>query len=65
MIDRITASDINGPWDMAAVDHGSSAVLFVTNVLNGTVAAKGHDVKQGTVVRIGLSFNGGHPHRHL
>jgi hypothetical protein len=59
VIDRITASDINGPWDMAAVDHGSSAVLFVTNVLNGTVAAKGHDVEQGTVVRIGLSFNGG------
>lgn len=61
VIDRITASDINGPWDMAAVDHGSSAVLFVTNVLNGTVAAKGHDVTQGTVVRIGLSFSGGTP----
>jgi hypothetical protein len=61
VIDQITASDINGPWDMAAVDHGSSAVLFVTNVLNGTVAANGHDVKQGTVVRIGLSFAGGTP----
>jgi hypothetical protein len=27
---------INGPWDMTALDSGSSATLFVTNVLNGT-----------------------------
>jgi hypothetical protein len=58
VIARITASDINGPWDMTAVDGGDSAVLFVTNVLNGTVAAGGHDVMQGTVVRIGISLNG-------
>jgi hypothetical protein len=29
---------INGPWDMTALDAGSLAELFVTNVLNGTVA---------------------------
>ncbi len=57
--ERITAPDINGPWDMTAVDHGSSAVLFVTNVLNGTVAAAGHPVRGGTVVRIGLRLNAG------
>ena len=34
-------ADINGPWDMTAVDHGKHATLFVTNVLNGTVAANG------------------------
>jgi hypothetical protein len=43
---------INGPWDMATVDQGNQAVLFVTNVLNGTVAAKGKTVFGGTVVRL-------------
>jgi hypothetical protein len=46
---------INGPWDMAAVDYGNSAVLFVTNVLNGTVEAGGKTVHGGTVLRIGLA----------
>jgi hypothetical protein len=43
---------INGPWDMASEDLGSQAVLFVTNVLNGTVAAKGSTVDRGTVLRL-------------
>jgi hypothetical protein len=43
---------INGPWDMASLDLGSHAVLFVTNVLNGTVAAKGGTVFGGTVLRL-------------
>ena len=29
---------INGPWDMTASDRGRNVSLFVTNVLNGTVA---------------------------
>jgi hypothetical protein len=45
---------INGPWDMTSVDLGDQAVLFVTNVLNGTVAAKGHTVFHGTVLRLVL-----------
>ena len=61
VIERITAADINGPWDMSAVDNGSTAVLFVTNVLNGTVAAGGHPVTGGTVVRIGLDDSGSTP----
>ena len=48
---------INGPWDMTAVDHGDEAALFVTNVLNGTVAAAGNVVNRGTVVRITLSLD--------
>ena len=52
----IRGGAVNGPWDMTAVDHGSHAVLFVTNVLNGTVAAGGHTVHRGTVVRITLAF---------
>ena len=45
---------INGPWDMASVDNGSRAVLFVTNVLNGTVAAGGKTVFGGTVLRLNV-----------
>jgi hypothetical protein len=50
---------INGPWDMTAVDGGSLAALFVTNVLNGTVAANGSVVHRGTVVRLLLAFPAG------
>jgi hypothetical protein len=47
---------INGPWDMTAFDGGNTASLFVTNVLNGTVAGGGHVVNQGTVLRLDLSI---------
>jgi hypothetical protein len=43
---------INGPWDMTSLDLGGQAVLFVTNVLNGTVAANGRTVFRGTVLRL-------------
>jgi hypothetical protein len=43
---------INGPWDMGSLDLGNQAVLFVTNVLNGTVAGHGHTVFGGTVLRL-------------
>ena len=53
---------INGPWDMAVLDHstvngGGTAALFVTNVLNGTLAAGGSVVNQGTVVRVDLTLS--------
>ena len=53
-----TLSDngINGPWDMTASDMGTAAVLFVSNVLNGTVAANGAVVSQGSILRIVLSI---------
>ena len=53
---RETIADqaINGPWDMTASENGNTADLFVTNVLNGTVAAGGAVVNRGTVVRIQL-----------
>lgn len=59
-VKTISGGDINGPWDMTARDTGNSAVLFVTNVLNGTVAAKGKNVHRGTVVRIRLKIQKGH-----
>jgi hypothetical protein len=53
--DSINGLGINGPWDMAAVPLGNKAYLFVTNVLNGTVAGGGNIVNEGTVVRLVLS----------
>ncbi len=60
VVETIAGGPINGPWDMTAVDHGFFATLYVTNVLNGTVAATGPDpnnpgvAHRGTVVRIQL-----------
>jgi hypothetical protein len=48
---------INGPWDMTVFDGDETAVLFVTNVLNGTVAASPHVVHRGTLVRIVLDVS--------
>ncbi len=56
VVETFYGSLINGPWDMAALDNGGTASLFVTNVLNGTVAANGQVVNQGTVVRLNLSI---------
>ncbi len=54
--ETISGHGINGPWDSTAVTHGTQAWLFVTNVLNGTVQAKGKVVRRGTVLRLGLRF---------
>jgi hypothetical protein len=50
--ETISGNGINGPWDMTSIGHGRFAELFVTNVLNGTVAAKGAVVHRGTVLRL-------------
>jgi hypothetical protein len=55
-VETIFGSLINGPWDMTAIERPGEAQLFVTNVLNGTVAAGGQVVHQGTVVRIDLQL---------
>lgn len=48
---------INGPWDMTSMDREEGALLFVTNVLNGTAAGNGAVVSQGTVLRIDLAVS--------
>lgn len=53
--ETVAGGPINGPWDMTAADAGQRATLFVTNVLNGTVAAGGRVVNRGTVVRVELA----------
>lgn len=62
VVETFYGSLISGPWDMTAFDAGSSADLFVTNVLNGTVAAGGKVVHEGTVTRLTLiGLNGKKP----
>ncbi len=58
-VETLSGGDINGPWDMTALDLDRAAVLFVTNVLNGTVAGNGAVVANGTVLRIILSIPDG------
>src|SRR5215472_10286817 len=54
--------NINGPWDMTALDMGSAAVLFVTNVLKNITATA---APNGYVLRIVLSIPlGGMPSIH-
>jgi len=60
LVETWAGGAINGPWDMTSTSFGDTAYLFVTNVLNGTVAADsgiaptlpGNVVNGGTVVRI-------------
>src|SRR3984885_14801424 len=61
VLQTIAGGPINGPWDLTATDEGFFTTLYVTNVLNGTVAADtggpgvpGNVVDGGTVVRIQL-----------
>jgi len=62
VVETFFGSLISGPWDMTALDAGGSAELFVTNVLNGTVAAGGKVVHEGTVTRLTLTgLNGKKP----
>ena len=48
---------INGPWDLTAVSGYGGAEIFVSNVLNGTVAHSPATVDQGTVVRLDVRLN--------
>jgi hypothetical protein len=56
-VETFFGSLINGPWDMTAFDGEHEAKLFVTNVLNGTVAANGAVVHSATVTRLDLKVS--------
>lgn len=60
VVQTISGPPINGPWDLTSVASGQNATLFVTNVLNGTVASGETPVDEGTVVRIRLTIREGH-----
>ena len=63
VVETLTDPQINGPWDMTVFDEtgdegrSKHADLFVSNVLNGTVAGGGDIVNEGTVVRIVLDVS--------
>ncbi len=61
VVKTISGPPINGPWDMTSVSQGQSSTVFVTNVLNGTVASGETPVDKGTVVRIRLKGGAHHP----
>jgi hypothetical protein len=70
LVETWAGAAINGPWDMTSTSFGNTAYLFVTNVLNGTVAADdgipsdqpGNVVNGGTVLRIKVGlFHGQNP----
>ena len=61
----ITDPSIQGPWDMALVDHGDQAIAFVTNALNGTVtrlkfsvSSTGLKLENATVIASGYVHRG-------
>lgn len=60
-VETWASSQINGPWDMTMVSSGNVDELFVTNVLNKTVAAAGQPVNGGTVVRLDINLPNGKP----
>lgn len=52
LIETISGGPLNGPWDMTATEVGDVTTLYITNVLNGTVANSPRTVDDGTVVRM-------------
>jgi hypothetical protein len=55
--ETISGHGINGPWDSTEVVTGRSVALFVSNVLDGTVAANGKVVHRGKVLRLTLRLH--------
>ena len=61
-VETFAGAGIYGPWDMTSLQvFGPFAELFVTNVLNGTVAAGGSEVDHGSVVRLSVFDPPGRP----
>jgi hypothetical protein len=57
-VETFAGHGINGPWDMTSIDSSyNDSLVFVTNVLNGTVAANGKVVHKGTVLRLDLEVS--------
>ncbi|MGO9027471.1 MAG: hypothetical protein ACLQOZ_02415 [Acidimicrobiales bacterium] len=59
-VETWSGGNVNGPWDLAAISNSSEAEIFVTNVLNQTVAMSPATVDHGTVVRLGVDLKSGH-----
>jgi hypothetical protein len=64
-VETWTGQNINGPWDLTAFSQGNRSEIFVSNVLNGTVAHSLATVDGGTVARLDVILNGDRPPRLL
>ena len=62
-VETWSGGKINGPWDLTAVSDDDGAQIFVSNVLNGTVAHSPKTVHHGTVVRLDVRLGGDNPPR--
>ncbi len=61
----VAGAQINGPWDLTALDRGNHADLFVTNVLDGTVVRvdlKNLENKHGPAVQSETTIATGFAH---
>ncbi len=58
-VETIFGNNIQGPWDMTSVTHGSTTTLFVSNALNGGAKQGRVTIDNSTVVRIRLRTTGG------
>jgi hypothetical protein len=56
-VETWSGGNINGPWDLTSVNTWGGAEIFITNVLNGTVANSPKTVYGGTVVRLDIKLN--------
>jgi sugar lactone lactonase YvrE len=59
-VETIADRNIQGPWDMTSVTHGSTSTLFVSNALNGGASAGVKTDDNSTVVRVRLTTGAGH-----
>jgi hypothetical protein len=64
-VETWSGGNINGPWDLTSVSGAGFSEIFVSNVLNGTVASSPSTVDQGTVVRLLVSTGDDRPPRLL
>lgn len=55
VVETLSESFINGPWDAAVSDQGDSASLFITNAMVGLEHSPTATTKQANVVRISLA----------
>jgi len=62
-VETWSGGNINGPWDLTAISGDDGAQIFVSNVLNGTVAHSPSTVNQGTVVRLDVRLSRDNPPR--
>jgi len=65
ILDTLTDSNLlDGPWDLTVHTHGHNALVFVSNVLSGTVTRINISVKKGTPTVISMTQIGsGYAHR--